>query len=110
MIHNLDKQNIFNFFKAQSFIQEISSNKIEIEEHNKEAKLRKVIIKSLNDKSKYWLIDTESNAFQLQGRKVENIILEQTADNILNIIMIELKSKQVGNQNKILEKFNSSRR
>ena len=108
MSHNLDKQNIFNFFKAQSFIQEISSDIIEIEEDNKGAKLRKVTISSLNDKSKYWLVDMESKAFQVEGRKVENIILEQRDDNILNIIMIELKSENIGNQNRILEKFKNS--
>ncbi len=108
MMHSLDKQNIFDFFKAESFIQEISEDKIIIEENNKSAKLKKIIIRLLDNKSKYWIIDTESNAFQLQGKKVENIILEQTADDILNIIMVELKSEQVGNQNKILDKFRNS--
>jgi len=108
MTHSLDKENIFNFFKAQSFIQEIGSSSIEIEEKSKNAKLKKVILTSLNSSSKYWLVDTESNAFQLQGKKVENIVLEHTSDNILNIIMIELKSEKIGNQNKILEKFKNS--
>jgi len=108
MTHSLDKENIFNFFKAQSFIQEIGSSSIEIEEKSKNAKLKKVTLTSLNSNSKYWLVDTESNAFQLQGRKVENIVLEHTSDNILNIIMIELKSEKIGNQNKILEKFKNS--
>jgi len=108
MTNSLDKENIFNFFKAQSFIQEIGSSSIEIEEKSKNAKLKKVTLRSLNSSSKYWLVDTESNAFQLQGRKVENIVLEHTSDNILNIIMIELKSENIGNQNKILEKFKNS--
>lgn len=107
MTHNLNKQNIFNFFKAQSFIQEIFNDKIIIEENKTEATLKKVTFISLNQNSKYWIIDTESNAFQLQGKKVENIILEQTHNNLLNIIMVELKSSRV-KEHEVLNKFKNS--
>lgn len=107
MNHNLDKQNIFNFFKAESFIQEINNDELIIKETKKEAKLKEVKISSLNPHSKYWLLDTESNAFQLQGNKVENIILEQREDGVLNIVMIELKSARV-RENEVLNKFKNS--
>lgn len=107
MIHRLDRENIFNFFKAESFIQEINADKIIIEENKENATLKKVIITSLDKSSKYWLVDTESNAFQLQGKKVENIILEQTTDDVLNIMMIELKSGRV-RDSEVQNKFKNS--
>jgi len=107
MNHSLNKQNIFDYFKAESFIKEMSNNKIIIEENKPEATLKKVTLHSLNQNSRYWILDTESNAFQLQGKKVENIILEQTHENVLNIIMVELKSTRV-NESEVLNKFKNS--
>ena len=107
MTHKLDRENIFNFFKAESFIQEIHADKIIIEENRESATLKKFIITSLDKSSKYWLVDTESNAFQLQGKKVENIILEQTEDDVLNIMMIELKSGRV-RDSEVQNKFKNS--
>ena len=107
MTHKLDRENIFNFFKSESFIAEINEDNIMIEESKESATLKKVIITSLNKSSKYWLVDTESNAFQLQGKKVENIILEQTSDDVLNIIMIELKSGRV-RDSEVQNKFKNS--
>ena len=107
MIYEIRKENIFAFFKDKSFIQEINEEFIVIKENKKDAKLRKVEITNLNKDSKYWIIDTESKAFQLQGKKVENIIVEQTKDNILNIIMIELKSARV-RESEVQNKFKNS--
>lgn len=110
MIHKIKKENIFNFLKAQSIIEELSSSDtIEIDENSKEAHLKKVILTNLNLNSNYWILNTESKTFlEMQGKKVEKVILEQKQDGILNIIMVELKSEKVGNQNKILEKFKNS--
>jgi hypothetical protein len=110
MIHEIKKENIFNFLKAQSIIEELSSgDNIEINENSKEAHLKKVILTNLNLNSNYWILNTESKTFlEMQGKKVEKVILEQSQDGILNIIMVELKSEKVGNQNKILEKFKNS--
>jgi len=110
MIHKIKKENIFNFLKAQSIIEELSSSDtIEIDENSKEAHLKKVILTNLNLNSNYWILNTESKTFlEMQGKKVEKVILEQNQDGILNIIMVELKSEKVGNQNKILEKFKNS--
>jgi len=108
MTHEINKEKIFKFLKEKSIIKEVATDKdIIVEENSKGAKLKKVTFSSLNKSSKYWIFNTES-AFQPQGRKVEKIILEQQEDGILNIIMIELKSEKVGNQNKILEKFKNS--
>ena len=107
MTHRLDRENIFNFFKAESFIAEINEDNIIIKESRESATLKKLIITSLDKSSKYWLVDTESNAFQLQGKKVENIILEQTTDDILNIIMVELKSGRV-RDSEVQNKFKNS--
>lgn len=108
MTHNISKENIFNFLKAQSIIEEISNKEnIEINETDKNAKLKRVTITNLNQNSKYWVLNTEANTFQPQGKKVEKIILEQTENNILNIILIELKSNKI-NQSDIIEKFTNS--
>lgn len=110
MIHRIEKDNIFNFLKEKSVIQEISEyDTINILEDSKGANLKEVILNNLDITSKYWILNSESKTFlEMQGRKVEKIILEQTHDDILNIIMIELKSEKIGNKNKILEKFKNS--
>ena len=110
MTHEIKKENIFNFLKAQSIVEEVSSNEnIEILEQDKNANLKKVILTHLNVTSDYWILNSESKTFlEMQGKKVEKVILEQTQEGILNIIMVELKSEKVGNQNKILEKFKNS--
>jgi len=110
MIHRIEKDNIFNFLKEKSVIQEVSEyDTINILEDSKGANLKEVILNNLDITSKYWILNSESKTFlEMQGRKVEKIILEQTHDDILNIIMIELKSEKIGNKNKILEKFKNS--
>lgn len=111
MTYNLNKQNIFNFFKDKSFIEEFTDDTLLIEEIKNEEKaenpLRNLTISSFNPTSKYWIVDTESNAFQLQGNKVEKIILEETEEGVLNIIMIEMKSKNI-KEEKIKKKFKNS--
>ena len=108
MTHEIKKDNIFNFLKAESIIEEIIDNKIEVYETDKGAKLKRVILTSLNKNSRYWTVDMEANSFQVQGKKVEKVILEQIKDGVLNIILVELKSGNVSNQTKILEKFKNS--
>jgi len=109
MTHNIKKSHIFTFLKEKEIVEEIYSDTIEILERDKEANLQKVILTNLNSNSQYWVLNSESKTFlEMQGRKVEKIILEQTNEGYLNIIMVELKSKKVGNQNKILEKFRNS--
>jgi len=107
MTHNINKQNIFDFFKGNSFVESISDNSIIIDENKPDAQLRQVVLHNLIESSQYWVVDTESNAFQLQGNKVEKIILEQTKESVLNIIMVELKSARV-KENEIRAKFKNS--
>ncbi len=106
MTHNLNKQNIFDFFKGSSFVEGVDSS-IVITEEKVDATLKKVTIQNLVKTSQYWIVNTESNAFQLQGNKVEKIILEQTADGILNIVMVEMKSERV-RENEVKAKFKNS--
>jgi len=110
MTHEIRKENIFNFLKEELIIEEINSHEnIEILEQDKKAHLKKVTLSHLSKTSNYWVLNSESKTFlEMQGRKVEKIVLELTEDEVLNIIMVELKSQKVGNQNKILEKFKNS--
>jgi len=108
MIHELNKLNIFEFLKEESIVEEIIDDTIEIYETDKGARLEKVLLTSLNKKSKYWTINTESKLLNPEGKKVEKVIIEQTDGDILNIIMIELKSGNVSNQSKVLGKFSNS--
>ncbi len=107
MTQNLNKQYIFDFFKAQFFVENINDDSIIIEENEDNATLKQVFIHNLVESSSYWVIDTESNAFQLQGNKVEKIILEQRVDGILNIVMVELKSQRV-RESEVFKKFKKS--
>jgi len=111
MSHKLNKQDIFDFFRDKSFIEDLDEDTFLIEETKNEEKeknpLRYLIITSFNQNSKYWVLDTESSAFQLQGNKVEKILLEETQEGILNIIMIEMKSTNVKPE-KIKNKFKNS--
>jgi len=107
MTQNLNKQNIFDFFKAQSFVESVSGNSVIIDENEANALLTQVVLYNLIETSQYWVIDTESNAFQLQGNKVEKIILEQRADGVLNIVMVELKSQRV-RESEVFKKFKKS--
>lgn len=108
MTHKIHKQPIFDFFKSSSFIQQVSENEVTIEEPQNRTypqRLEEVTIANLTSSSQYWIVDTESKAFQLQGNKVERIILEHTAENILNIVMVEMKSK---NETGTRKKFKNS--
>lgn len=113
-MHNIKKENIFDFLKAESIIEEISSEGIIeiVEDKNiNDGKLSKVTIKDLNISSKYWLLDSENGTFfEPQSKKVENVILEQTADGVLNIILVEMKSTKISRKDelKIVEKFEKS--
>ncbi len=108
MIHNISKENIFDFLKGQSIIEEISNvDSIEIEETKENAKLKRVTISNLNKNSRYWVLNTEADSFQPQGNKVEKIILEETREKILNIFLIELKSGRV-RESDVIKKFKNS--
>ena len=108
MIYEINKKDIFQFLKEESIIEEINDNIIEVYETEENAKLKKVILTSLNNNSKYWTIDTESKILSPEGKKVEKVIFEQRNDGILNIIMIELISGNVSNHTKIIDKFLNS--
>jgi len=114
MSHNISKQNIFDFLKAESVIIEIPpSNNIHIiEEKNlNTTKLQKVNITALNNTSKYWQLNPETPTFlQPNSKKVESIILEQTESDILNIFLVEMKSGRINRstENDISEKFSAS--
>jgi len=108
MIHNISKENIFDFLKGQSIIEEISNvDSIEIKETKENAKLKKVTISNLNRNSRYWVLNTEADSFQPQGNKVEKIILEETREKILNIFLIELKSGRI-RESDVIKKFKNS--
>ncbi|MEA2028806.1 MAG: hypothetical protein U9N49_07505 [Campylobacterota bacterium] len=111
MTHNIKKQYIFDFFKGKSFIQDFNDETLVIEETKNEEKvkdpLRFLTIGMFNKDSQYWIVDTESKAFQLQGNKVEKVILEQTSNGVLNIVMVEMKSKKI-DDNKVINKFKKS--
>ena len=108
MTHEISKSNIFEFLKEESIVEEIMDDKIEIYETEKNAKLKKVTLTSLNQKSKYWTINTESKLLSPEGKKVEKVIFEQMDSGILNVIMVELKSGNVSNQSRVLSKFSNS--
>jgi|GEM_PF-1235973 len=108
MTHEVHKRDIFQFLKGESIIEEISSDYVEIYESEQKAKLEKVVITNFNQTSKYWTMNTESKVFAPEGRKVEKIIFELTKNDILKIIMIELKSGNVSNQTRITNKFSNS--
>jgi len=111
MNHIVNKQNIFNFLKSESVIIEVSSeNNIEILEDKNIGtdNLQKVNLINLNSTSTYWQLNPETSTyFQPKGKKVESIIIEQTNNNILNIFLIEMKSKRI-NESDIYEKFKIS--
>lgn len=108
MIARINKIKIFNFLKAESIVQEISSSSIKFLEHKNEITstcLQEIEINNLVATSTYWKIDPETFTFlQLNGKKVDGVILEQTYDGFLNIILVELKSKTV-TPSAIVEKF-----
>jgi hypothetical protein len=110
-MHSIKKENIFHFLKAESIIEDMTaSNSIEIVEtlNIGTNNLSKVTIKDLNPTSKYWRMDSENGTFfEPNSKKVENVILEQTQDGVLNIILIEMKSTTVS-EVKVLEKFEKS--
>lgn len=114
MIHTVDKINLFNFLKAESIIIEVNTrDNIEIIEDKNigTSNLQKVILTTLNPQSKYWKLNPETSTFlQPNSKKVESIIIEQTDNNILNIFLIEMKSKQISRKtvNEIEEKFTIS--
>ena len=104
LIHKIDKQNIFNFLKAENIVKMINDDYIEIIEDNNQNKqdaLYKVIIVGLNDNHKYWEVTPENSTYIKSSKPTEKVILEQT-DDILNIIFIEMKSK---NSKNIPKKF-----
>ena len=108
MIHKICKKNIFDFLGEQKIIEKILvKNDIEIFETDNNAKLQKVTITNLNQNSKYWTLNLEANSFQPQGNKVEKVIFEQNED-ILNIILVELKSGNVSNESRVIKKFKNS--
>ena len=110
MTHNIKKENIFDFLKAESIIEEINDEYIDIIEtsNNGTEKLSKVSITNLNPISKYWRMDSENGTFfEPNSKKVENVILEEKNDGILNIILLEMKSTKVS-EIKVLEKFEKS--
>ena len=111
MSHEINKQNIFNFLKAESIIIEINvTTEIEIlESKNIETdKLQVVKLTTLNSTSKYWKLDPETTTFlQSKNKKVESIILEHTNDGTLNIILLEMKSKKL-KETDVEEKFKNS--
>ena len=111
MKHKIKKENIFNFLKAESIIEEIGQqDDIEIIESKNinTDKLSKVQITSLTGDSKYWIINPENSTFlESMSKKVERIILEYTKDAILNIILLEMKSKSFL-VSEVIEKFEKS--
>jgi len=112
MSHNINKQNIFDFLKAESIVIEIAQDSdIEICESSNDITsscLQKVILTTLNNNSTYWKINPETTTFlQSKNKKVESIILEHTNDDTLNIILLEMKSKTV-KPSDIKEKFKNS--
>jgi hypothetical protein len=99
------------------FIEEITNDKIEVEEKNSDAKLKKVSIEELNysdDKSKVdriWKINLEKEIFGISTKdktpECAILVLQKYESSYkLNIILIELKSS-ISNKDlgKIGEKF-----
>jgi hypothetical protein len=99
------------------FIEEITNDKIEVEEKNSDAKLKKVSIEKLNysdDKSKVdriWKINLEKEIFGISTKdktpECAILVLQKYESSYkLNIILIELKSS-ISNKDlgKIGEKF-----
>ena len=108
MIHKIQKKYIFNFLREEKIIEEVlNQDSIEIFETERNATLKKVAITNLNQNSKYWTLNLEANSFQPQGNKVEKVIFEQNED-ILNIILVELKSGNVSNESRVIKKFKNS--
>ena len=108
MTHEINKENIFEFLKEVSIVEEVSNREtLEIKENDKNAKFKKLSLTTLNESSQYWLLNTEASSFQPQGKKVEKIILELREDRVLNIILLELKSESV-NQTDVEKKFKNS--
>jgi len=114
MNHNIKKEHIFNFLKSESIIEPISSSEIiSIEEKSNTdtTSLCNINIVSLNNDSNYWRLNPENKTFlEPNSKKVENVILEYTKDKLLNIMMIEMKSKTIKrkDENAIVEKFEKS--
>lgn len=107
MTHNIKKQNIFNFLRAQKIVQEIKSS-TQIFETNPNSFLTELNITNLNSKSNYWQILTENKTFiEPNSKKVDGIIIEETEDKKLKIVLIELKSKDF-KYTDIIDKFEKS--
>ncbi len=107
MTHKIKKQNIFNFLKAQGIIKEIKNN-TQILETSKDSNLKELNILNLNKSSNYWQFQTENNTFlEPKTKKVDGIIIEETSEKKLRIVLIELKSKKFI-ESEIIEKFEQS--
>lgn len=108
MIHKIKKDNIFNFLKSESIVKLINDDFILIEESKNEVFtgcLCNVKIENLNATSNYWQLNPETLSFlELNGKKVDGVIIEEKQNGTLNISLIELKSKTV-TPSDIIEKF-----
>lgn len=107
MTHKIKKQNIFNFLKAQGIIKEIK-NTTKIFETTADSSLKELNILNLNKSSNYWQFQTENNTFlEPKTKKVDGVIIEETSEKILRIVLIELKSKKII-EHEVIEKFEQS--
>lgn len=107
MIHKIKRQNLFNFLKAQGIVKEIQTS-TKILELNCNSALKEMDVRKLNLSSNYWQLSTENKTFlEPSTKKVDGIIIEETAEEKLRIILVELKSKTIMDSD-IIEKFEQS--
>lgn len=107
MIHKIKKQNIFNFLKAQGIVKEINHS-TKFLETAPNSFLTELNIMNLNTTSTYWQILAENKTFlEPTSKKVDGIIIEETKEKNLRIVMVELKSKVFKNSS-VIDKFEQS--
>lgn len=118
-------QLIWGIFNKLSYVQSLNMTNLQqistiFTKHIQEQTVKNVTISSLNHNSQYWLVDTESNAFQVQGKleKFKNSLsfiyillhlLDGKANQEINIFGILAAQKEMNwNEKSTLNIFSST--
>ena len=102
----IEKQLLFDFFKAQGIIEEKNKYIEIIEEKNKDKPntLKKLKIENLDSNNRYYKINPE-NPYIKPNKQTECVIIEYNEQSdFMNIVFVEMKPKKV-KLHEVLKKF-----
>ena len=109
--HILDRQLLFNYFKTQGIVEEIQvsieNNSIRIYESKNSINggLYEIVITDLAESCKYWLLNPENDTtFESKKCKTDRVLLIWS-ENILQVVLIEMKSSGKPDKAYITEKY-----